>query len=95
MAQAVVFPRRLRVSRSRLDPIRWHAYSLSLAPRSVVRHYFDVSISKLLSLRYCADSSPQETIEAQSEYGGDAESAFSAYSAADLNTLGDISPDAL
>ncbi|THH00906.1 hypothetical protein EW026_g1701 [Hermanssonia centrifuga] len=36
-----------------------------------------------------------ETIEAQSEYGGDAESVFSAFSAADFNTLGDISPDAL
>ncbi|KAJ3551800.1 hypothetical protein NM688_g4505 [Phlebia brevispora] len=43
-------------------------------PRSVVRHYFDETIS---------------------EYGENAESAFSAYSAMDLNTLGDISPDAL
>ncbi|TCD62203.1 hypothetical protein EIP91_007236 [Steccherinum ochraceum] len=52
-------------------------------PRSVVNHYFD------------------ETLDAQSEYGGqseygdDAHSLYSAYSHADLNTLGDISPDAL
>ncbi|GJE94908.1 hypothetical protein PsYK624_110840 [Phanerochaete sordida] len=36
-----------------------------------------------------------ETIDAQSEYGGETPSVFSAYSAADANTLGDISPDAL
>ncbi|KII92355.1 hypothetical protein PLICRDRAFT_102685 [Plicaturopsis crispa FD-325 SS-3] len=36
-----------------------------------------------------------EMIDTQSEYGDDAQSAFSAMSAADLNTLGDISPDAL
>ncbi|THH13216.1 hypothetical protein EW146_g6974 [Bondarzewia mesenterica] len=36
-----------------------------------------------------------ETIDYQSEYGDDAQSLLSAYSTADLNTLGDISPDAL
>ncbi|TFY54194.1 hypothetical protein EVJ58_g9003 [Rhodofomes roseus] len=36
-----------------------------------------------------------EHIEAQSEYGDETHSLRSAYSAADLNTLGDISPDAL
>ncbi|KAI0081875.1 hypothetical protein K474DRAFT_1655737 [Panus rudis PR-1116 ss-1] len=36
-----------------------------------------------------------ETIESQSEYGDETRSLFSAYSAADMNTLGDISPDAL
>ncbi|KAH9949639.1 Six-hairpin glycosidase-like protein [Amylocystis lapponica] len=36
-----------------------------------------------------------ETIDSQSEYGDETHSLFSAYSAADLNTLGDISPDAL
>lgn len=36
-----------------------------------------------------------ETIDAQSEYGGETPSVFSAYSVADANTLGDISPDAL
>ncbi|KAI8993796.1 Six-hairpin glycosidase-like protein [Trametes punicea] len=36
-----------------------------------------------------------ETIDAQSEYGDETHSLYSAYSAADLNTLGDISPDAL
>ncbi|KAI0695546.1 Six-hairpin glycosidase-like protein [Cytidiella melzeri] len=36
-----------------------------------------------------------ETIDSQSEYGGETPSVFSAYSAADMNTLGDISPDAL
>ena len=38
----------------------------------------------------------QENIEsARSEYGDDTQSLYSAYSAADLNTLGDISPEAL
>lgn len=37
----------------------------------------------------------QEHIDAQSEYGDETHSLRSAYSAADLNTLGDISPDAL
>lgn len=36
-----------------------------------------------------------ETIDSHSEYGAETPSAFSAFSAADLNTLGDISPDAL
>jgi len=36
-----------------------------------------------------------ETLDPQSEYGDDAVSAYSSISAADLNTLGDISPDAL
>ncbi|KAI0758346.1 Six-hairpin glycosidase-like protein [Irpex lacteus] len=36
-----------------------------------------------------------ETLGDRSEYGGETPSVFSAYSAADLNTLGDISPDAL
>ncbi|KAI0342026.1 hypothetical protein BDW22DRAFT_1358151 [Trametopsis cervina] len=36
-----------------------------------------------------------ETLDSQSEYGGETPSAFSAFSAADMNTLGDISPDAL
>ncbi|KAI0066247.1 hypothetical protein BV25DRAFT_1797668 [Artomyces pyxidatus] len=36
-----------------------------------------------------------ETIDSQSEYGDDVQSLLSAYSTADLNTLGDISPDAL
>ncbi|KAI0702938.1 Six-hairpin glycosidase-like protein [Cerioporus squamosus] len=36
-----------------------------------------------------------ESIDPQSEYGDEAQSLHSAYSAADLNTLGDISPDAL
>ncbi|KAJ8592711.1 hypothetical protein M405DRAFT_732751 [Rhizopogon salebrosus TDB-379] len=36
-----------------------------------------------------------ETIDAHSEHGEDTRSLFSAMSAADLNTLGDISPDAL
>jgi hypothetical protein len=52
-------------------------------PRSLVHHYFD------------------ETIDSQSEYGDEtrslasARSAFDLMSANDLNTLGDISPDAL
>ena len=37
----------------------------------------------------------QETIDSQSEYGGATPSVLSAYSVADANTLGDISPDAL
>lgn len=37
----------------------------------------------------------EETLDGQSEYGDEAPSLMSAYSAADLNTLGDISPDAL
>ncbi|RDX44838.1 hypothetical protein OH76DRAFT_1537733 [Lentinus brumalis] len=36
-----------------------------------------------------------ESIDPQSEYGDEAQSLHSAYSAADMNTLGDISPDAL
>ncbi|KZT11077.1 uncharacterized protein LAESUDRAFT_363738 [Laetiporus sulphureus 93-53] len=36
-----------------------------------------------------------EHIESQSEYGDETHSLHSAYSAADLNTLGDLSPDAL
>ncbi|KAG1771823.1 Six-hairpin glycosidase-like protein [Suillus occidentalis] len=36
-----------------------------------------------------------ETIDTQSEYGGDTQSLYSAISALDMNTLGDISPDAL
>ncbi|KAI0268624.1 Six-hairpin glycosidase-like protein [Gloeopeniophorella convolvens] len=36
-----------------------------------------------------------ETIDSQSEYGDDVQSLMSAFSAADLNTLGDVSPDAL
>ncbi|KAH7888809.1 Six-hairpin glycosidase-like protein [Phlebopus sp. FC_14] len=36
-----------------------------------------------------------ETIDSQSEYGDDARSLYSAMSAMDLNTLGDVSPDAL
>jgi len=51
-------------------------------PRSVVNHYFEETI----------DSHSEY---AQSEYGDDAHSLHSAYSHADLNTLGDISPDAL
>ncbi|EGO25801.1 hypothetical protein SERLADRAFT_448724 [Serpula lacrymans var. lacrymans S7.9] len=49
-------------------------------PRGIAHHYFD------------------ETIDSQSEYGDDTRSLYSAYStmsAADINTLGDISPDAL
>ncbi|THH30923.1 hypothetical protein EUX98_g3248 [Antrodiella citrinella] len=51
-------------------------------PRSVMNHYFEETI----------DSHSEY---AQSEYGDDAPSLRSAYSHADLNTLGDISPDAL
>ncbi|KAJ7072348.1 glycoside hydrolase family 63 protein [Mycena amicta] len=36
-----------------------------------------------------------ETIDSRSEFGDDSKSAFSAMSAFDLNTLGDLSPDAL
>lgn len=36
-----------------------------------------------------------ETIDTQSEYGGDTQSLYSAISALEANTLGDISPDAL
>ncbi|KIK45088.1 hypothetical protein CY34DRAFT_781856 [Suillus luteus UH-Slu-Lm8-n1] len=36
-----------------------------------------------------------ETIDTQSEYGGDTQSLYSAISALEVNTLGDISPDAL
>jgi len=36
-----------------------------------------------------------ETIDSQSEHGGDAQSLYSAISALELYTLGDISPDAL
>ncbi|EJF65137.1 hypothetical protein DICSQDRAFT_79030 [Dichomitus squalens LYAD-421 SS1] len=36
-----------------------------------------------------------DTMDPQSEYGDETQSLYSAYSAADLNTLGDISPDAL
>ncbi|KAI0087956.1 Six-hairpin glycosidase-like protein [Irpex rosettiformis] len=36
-----------------------------------------------------------ETLDSHSEYGPETPSVFSAYSAADMNTLGDISPDAL
>ncbi|KAJ7783099.1 glycoside hydrolase family 63 protein [Mycena metata] len=49
-------------------------------PRGIVNHYFD------------------ETIDSRSEFGDDAKSAFSTFStmsAFDLNTLGDISPEAL
>ena len=41
------------------------------------------------------DMTTQETIDSQSEYGDETHSLFSAYSVADMNTLGDISPDAL
>lgn len=56
-----------------------------------MRHYFEVGLLSVHVLRLLI-SCVQETL---SEYGETAESAFSAYSAADLNTLGDISPDAL
>ncbi|KAJ7188305.1 glycoside hydrolase family 63 protein [Mycena filopes] len=49
-------------------------------PRGIVNHYFD------------------ETIDSHSEFGDDTKSAFSTFSAMsafDLNTLGDISPEAL
>ncbi|EIW83007.1 glycoside hydrolase family 63 protein [Coniophora puteana RWD-64-598 SS2] len=36
-----------------------------------------------------------ETIDSQSEWGDETRSLYSAYSTADLNTLGDVSPDAL
>ncbi|KAH9978847.1 Six-hairpin glycosidase-like protein [Lactifluus volemus] len=36
-----------------------------------------------------------ETIDSRSEYGDDVHSLMSAFSASDLNTLGDVSPDAL
>lgn len=36
-----------------------------------------------------------ETIDSQSEYGDEVQSLMSAYSTADANTLGDLSPDAL
>lgn len=36
-----------------------------------------------------------ETIDTQSEYGGDTQSLYSAISSLEVNTLGDISPDAL
>lgn len=44
---------------------------------------------------FCLIVGFQETMDAHSEYGAETPSVFSAYSAADLNTLGDISPDAL
>ena len=62
------------------------------APRSVLHHYFDVCPSILQSLSNL--TSLQETLSrAGSEFGGD--DSKSAYSAFDVHTLGDISPDAL
>jgi hypothetical protein len=37
----------------------------------------------------------QETLDSRSEYGDDIHSLMSAVSANDLNTLGDVSPEAL
>ena len=67
---------------------------MSLAPRGIVNHYFDVRLIQPLYVSL-ADCSIQETIDSHSEYGAETPSVFSAYSAADMNTLGDISPDAL
>lgn len=64
------------------------------APRGIVNHYFDVRLIQSLYLSL-ADWFAQETIDSHSEYGAETPSVFSAYSAADMNTLGDISPDAL
>ena len=65
-----------------------------------MRHYFDVGLTNkqselILTLAF------KESIDSRSEFGDDARSvsAFSTASAAfdkwELNTLGDISPDAL
>jgi hypothetical protein len=73
----------------------WDRFVLP-APRSLVNHYFDVSHSCRCTF-VCATYhlNAQETIDSQSEYGDDTRSMASAVSAADLNTLGDVSPDAL
>jgi hypothetical protein len=60
-----------------------------------VNHYFDVSRGIAL-LTPCtdlfADRTLQETIDSHSEFGDDV---YSAISSTDLNTLGDLSPEAL
>ena len=77
-------------------PIRFcRLISSCIAPRGIVNHYFDVSHLNLTLGRIRHLTTSQETIDYQSEYGGETPSVFSAYSAADNNTLGDISPDAL
>lgn len=76
-----------------------HDPPILTAPRSLVNHYFDVrffyhKVSICVAYRYTM----QETIDSRSECGDDIRSMTSAISAvntANINTLGDISPDAL
>jgi hypothetical protein len=64
------------------------------APRGILHHYFDVRIILILII-LLSHLDAQETMDSRSEFGDDTKSAFSTMSALDLNTLGDISPDAL
>jgi hypothetical protein len=79
------------------------AFHPCLAPRSVLRHYFDVRIQVyfLFMFNVITDCFPcQDNIDSRSEFEDDNKSA-SAFSVVsnfdnfDTNTLGDISPDAL
>lgn len=64
---------------------------------SFLRHLSDLkSLARHLAPRSMAHHYFDETIDSQSEYDpDDAQSLLSAYSTADMNTLGDLSPDAL
>jgi hypothetical protein len=66
-------------------------YIYSSAPRGIVNHYFDVGLYAWICGADADNLATQETIGSESEFGDDAISMMSA----DLNTLGDISPDAL
>lgn len=69
-------------------------------PKSILRHYFDVSLSPSSHVLEFSDHPLQESIDSRSEYADEVRSA-SAFSAVsnldnwDKNTLGDLSPDAL